>query len=148
MSPLNCTFASKKKQSRMKKQTVRIEHDLRSKSANVIWQLLSSAEGLEKWIADSVTREDNNLTLTWGEVWKVSETWTATIVEEEKLKRIRWKWVDDEDEDAFVELALDKSDITNDYTLLITDHAYDEDVEDLKDIWARNLKRLHRTTGL
>ena len=125
-----------------------MEYSLHSKSANVIWNLLSTAEGLEIWIADKVDRDGDKLVLTWGEVWKVSETWTATIVAEQKMQRLRWKWVDDEDEDAFVELAMVKSDITNDFTLLITDHAYDEDIDDLKDIWDRNLNRLHRKTGL
>ena len=132
----------------MKKQAIHIEHDLHSRSANVIWNLLSSAEGLAIWIADEVQREGNKLVLTWGEVWKISETWTATIVAEEKMRRIRGKWVDDEDQEAYVELALEKSDITNDYTLLITDHAYEEDIDDLKNIWDRNLNRLHRKTGL
>ena len=125
-----------------------MEYSLHSKSANVIWNLLSTAEGLEIWIADKVERDGNKLVLTWGEVWKVCETWTASIVREEKMQRIRWKWIDDDDEDAFVELAMAKSDITNDYTLLITDHAYEDDIDDLKDIWNRNLKRLHRKTGL
>ena len=125
-----------------------MEYSLHSKSANVIWNLLSTAEGLEIWIADKVDRDGDKLALKWGEVWKFSETWTATIVAEEKMQRIRWKWVDDEDEDAFVELAMVKSDITNDFTLLITDHAYEEDIDDLKNIWDRNLNRLHRKTGL
>jgi len=43
---------------------------------------------------------------------------------------------------------MEKSDITGDYILIITDHAWMEDVEDLKDIWYSNLEQLHNNTGL
>ena len=131
----------------MDKQKINIERELRCKSANIIWPLLSTPEGLAKWIADEVKRNDDTLTFTWGEVWRHHEIRNATIIEEEKGDHIRYAWENDEPE-AYWELRIEKSDITNDYILIITDHALPEDIDSLKDIWESNLEQLHHSTGL
>lgn len=38
----------------MGKSRIEIEHTLNSTSRNIIWQLIGTAAGLEKWLADSV----------------------------------------------------------------------------------------------
>ena len=85
----------------MKKKRINIEHNLRCKHANIIWPLLSTEAGLQKWIADEVTREGDTLSFTWGEVWSHHEIRKAKILEEAQGKRIRYGWVPDEDEEAF-----------------------------------------------
>ncbi len=61
---------------------------------------------------------------------------------------MRFKWDTDDDPDSYVELGMMKSDLTGYYTLTITDFAYEEDVESMEDLWAEDLERLHRSTGL
>ena len=131
----------------MDKQKINIEKELRCKSANIIWPLLSTPEGLAKWIADEVKRDGDTFTFTWGEVWRHHEIRNATVIEEAKGDYIRYAWENDESE-AYWELRIEKSDITNDYILIITDHALPEDVDSLEDIWESNLEQLHHTTGL
>ena len=132
----------------MKKQRLNLEYELNSNSANIIWSLISSAHGLEKWIADSVKREDDVFTFRWGEEWGHHEIRSARIVCENKLESIRMRWENEEDEDAYWQIGMEKSDITNDYILTVTDFAEDEDIESLRDIWDSNVEQLHRATGL
>jgi len=132
----------------MKKQRISIEKELRSRSANIIWPLLSTPSGLAKWIADQVEEDQETLTFTWGEVWSHHDTKKAKITETVDFSHIRFVWVEDEDPDAFWELRLHKSDITGDYILQITDYAWKEDMDDLRDIWNQNLEQLHMNTGL
>ena len=99
----------------MKKQRLNLEYELNSNSANIIWSLISSAHGLEKWIADSVKREDDVFTFRWGEEWGHHEIRSARIVCENKLESIRMRWENEEDEDAYWQIGMEKSDITNDY---------------------------------
>lgn len=132
----------------MKKQRLNLEYALRSSSPNIIWQLLSSAHGLEKWLADTVTRNGETMTFTWGEPWSHHETREAIVTEEVKQQRIRLRWIDDTDEEAFWQMEMEKSDITNDYILIVTDYAEEGDLDSLRDIWDSNLERLHRKTGL
>lgn len=48
----------------------------------------------------------------------------------------------------YLEMRMDKSDITGDYILMITDFAPDGDTDTLEDIWDANMDMLHRSTGL
>lgn len=132
----------------MSKQRIHIEKELKCKSNNIIWPLLSTPEGLKKWIADDVTRDGDRVTFTWGELWGNHEIRSAEVREESKGERIRFVWDDDDDEDAFWELGLEWSDITGDFILIITDFAYEEDMDSIYDIWDQNLEQLHMNTGL
>ena len=132
----------------MSKNKIHIEHELRSNSQSIIWHLISTAEGLSRWLADDVREDGNSLTLTWGETWSHHEIKTASVLEEARGEYIRYSWENGIDEDDFWELRIEKSDITGDYILIITDHALPEDIESLESIWESNLEQLHHTTGL
>ncbi len=132
----------------MDKYKICIERELRSKSSNLIWSLLSTSEGLGKWFADDVKLKDNTFTFTWGKVWSNHEIRSAVILKKCDYNYIRLRWTDEGYEDAFLEMRMEKSDITGDYILIITDFALDGDTETLKDIWAANLKALRRSTGI
>ncbi|MBQ6680876.1 MAG: SRPBCC domain-containing protein [Prevotella sp.] len=132
----------------MKKQKLAFEYALRSNSENIIWALISTESGLHKWIADMVESDGDSFTFTWGDPDHEHETRRATIEELVKNSHIRLRWDDDEDEEAYWEIRMVKSDLTNDYLLEITDFALAEDVESLRDIWDQNYEELHRNTGL
>jgi len=137
-----CTFAN------MKKQRLHIERELHSSSAPIIWDLISTAHGLSRWLADDIQEQDNTLIFTWGNPYDHHETRTATVIERSKFSVFRMRWNDDTDEDIFMELRMDKNDLTNDYILSITDFATAEDIDALSDIWEDNLIRLHHSSGL
>ena len=132
----------------MTKKKVYIEHVLNSSSKNLIWSLISTASGLERWMADEVTEKNGELTFRWGETWTHHDILTAYIIDKVKETSMRFKWDTDDDPDCYVELGMMKSDLTGYYTLTITDFAYEEDVESMEDLWAEDLERLHRSTGL
>ena len=127
----------------MRKQRIDIEYPLATKSFNIAWDLISTAHGLERWIADHVTEEDGVFTFTWGEPWTEHDTSKAQLIEYVK----KWEY-DEDDDDCYWEMRIDKSDLTNLLNLLITDFAEDDDVDGLKILWESNLDRLHRASGL
>ena len=132
----------------MESNKISIERELRSKSANIIWALMSTPEGLAKWLADEVTRDGDTLTFTWGNTWSHHETRTAAVIDRKDYEYIRLRWSEDEYRDTYLELRMEKSDITGDYILVITDYAPDGDTAVLEDIWDANMEALHRSTGL
>ncbi len=132
----------------MNDRILKIERELKSKSADIIWTLISTPEGMAKWIADSVRRNGNEFIFTWGNTAGKQETRTAVIIEEKKYDFIRLKWENGGDSDAIWEMKLDKGDITDDYILSVTDVAADGDIDTLEDIWNANFEVLHRNTGL
>ena len=134
----------------MGKQRIDIEYPLTTKSPNIIWEQISSAHGLERWLANHVTEDDGVFTFTWGEPWTEHDIRKALLIEYVKYDHIRLQWEDDEQEgnDAFWEMRIEKSDLTNHLNLIITDFAEDDDAEGLKILWESNLDRLHRASGL
>ena len=135
----------------MGKQRIDIEYPLTTKSHNIVWEQISSAHGLERWLADHVEESNGEFTFTWGEPWTEHDVRKAHLIEYVKYDHIRLKWEDDEadgDEDNFWEMRIEKSELTNHLNLLITDFAEDDDVDGLRILWESNLDRLHRASGL
>lgn len=132
----------------MEKHKITVEYPLEAKSPNIVWQLISTAAGLQKWIADYVTEQDDTMTFTWGEAWTEQDTKTSRVLARERNRYIRMKWDYDENEAAYWEMRIEKSELTGHLTLLITDFADDGDKQYLRDLWDDNLRRLHEISGL
>ena len=133
----------------MTKQRIDIEYPLATKSLNIAWDLISTAHGLERWIADHVTEEDGVFTFTWGEPWTEQDIRKAQLIEYVKHDHIKMKWeYDEDDDDSYWEMRVEKSELTNLLNLFITDFAEDDDADGLKILWESNLDRLHRASGL
>lgn len=100
----------------MEKSRIEIEHTLNSTSRNIIWQLIGTAAGLEKWLADSVQIDGDKAEFGWGDDWCHHEIRCATVITIDKFKRIVWRW-DDEDDTSYVEIRMERSQMTQQYTL-------------------------------
>ena len=132
----------------MGKQKIEIEYPLTTQSTNIVWEQISSAHGLERWLADHVTEEDGVFEFTWGEPWTEQDVRQAHLIEYVKYDHIRLKWDSDEEDADYWEMRIGKSDLTGYLNLLITDFADDDDADGLKILWESNLDRLHRASGL
>ena len=133
-------------------QKLTIEYPLNTRSPRIVWDMISNAAGLQKWIADKVIEEPDHetLTFTWGQPWTERDTKQSRILEKEKNSYIRMMWDYHEDTpEAYWEMRILESDETGHLTLMITDYAADDDEEaDLRGIWDEDLERLHRVSGL
>jgi len=131
-------------------QKLTIEYPLRTKSPKLVWDMISNAAGLQKWIADKVVATDDILTFTWGHPWTERDTKQSRIIDIKTFEHIRMLWdYHEETPEAYWEMRIEQSDLTGQLNLLITDYAADDDEEaDLRGIWDDNLERLHRVSGL
>ncbi len=131
-------------------QKLTIEYPLSTRSPKIVWDMISNAAGLQKWLADTVTEEDDVMTFTWGQPWTDRDTKQSRVLEKMKYEYIRLLWDYHEDTpEAKREMCNEKSDQTGELSLRITDYAADdEEAEDLRGIWDDNFERLHRVSGL
>ena len=131
-------------------QKISIDYPLSTRSPRIVWDMISNAAGLQKWLADQVTEDKDTMTFTWGHPWTERDTKQSKILEIEKNNHIRMMWDYHEDTpEAYWEMRIVESDETGHLTLLITDYAADDDeASDLRGIWDENLERLHRVSGL
>ena len=130
-------------------QKITLEYPLSTKSTRLVWDMISNAAGLQKWLADQVVEDEQSMTFTWGHPWTERDTKKSRILEKEKMNYIRMLWDYHEDTpEAYWEMKIIESDLTGMLSLLITDFAADDDEEnDLRDLWDANFERLHRVSG-
>ena len=130
-------------------QKLTLEYPLSTKSTRLVWDMISNAAGLQKWLADQVVEGEDSMTFTWGHPWTERDTKTSLILEKEKMNYIRLLWDYHEDTpEAYWEIRIAESDLTGMLSLQITDFAADDDEEeDLRGIWDDNFERLHRVSG-
>lgn len=124
-----------------------MEYPLTGRKPDLLWQLISTDHGLERWLADKVVEEDGVFHLTWGEPWGENHTMHAKIVEREKNSHLRLQWVDEEDPEVYWEIRIGQSELTEELCLYVVDYALTEDLDDLHDLWDGNLDRLHQSSG-
>ena len=132
----------------MKKQRLDVEYPLSARKPDIVWGLISTDHGLGRWIADEVEESNGNISFTWGQPWTDHHTLTAKVVEREKNSHIRFQWLEEEDPEAFWEMRIGKSELTDELCLCVIDYAPQEDIDDLRSLWDGNMERLHETSGL
>ena len=131
----------------MRKRKLELEYPLAARKPDLLWQLLSTDHGLERWLADHVSEENGIMSLTWGSPWGEHPTLRARIMERRKNSHIRLQWVDEEEPEAYWEMRLGQSELTEEMCLCVVDYALAEDLDDLHELWDGNLDRLHQSSG-
>ncbi len=113
-------------------------------SPKVLYTRLATASGLSEWFADDVLISDDTFTFLWD-----GSEQEAKLLGKKANEYVRYKWTDDEDEDAFFEFRLSKDELTSDLALIITDFADDEEEkEDNIELWDTQIQELKRILGL
>lgn len=125
-----------------------IEHPLKSTSRNIVWKLIGTADGLSRWIADSVKLEGDTITFAWGDEWRHHETRSGTIICFDRYDRIRWRWDDDCSDGTYVEIRMERSSLSDEFTLHITDFSPDDDIDWLRSVWQHNFKMFGLRNGV
>ena len=62
-------------------------------------------------------------------------------------EKIRFQWLDDEDTDYFFDLRIQFDEITKDVSLIVTDFAEDDEVEESKMLWTNQVLDLKKVLG-
>jgi uncharacterized protein YndB with AHSA1/START domain len=111
-------------------------------SPKILFKRLSTVSGLNEWFADDVTVEKDVITFHWK-----NYSQSAKMKTDNKKYFVRFDWVDEPDK--YLEFSIEKSTMSKDLTLYITDFVEDyEGEEGLRDLWDNTIKRLKRKLGL
>ena len=112
-------------------------------SPNMLYQYISSPSNLQEWFADKVNSRGKIFSFTWEGVEEKAE-----LITKKTGERIRWKWLESEDDDSFFEINIQVDPLTKDVSLIITDFAEDEDeVDEAKQLWENQIDELRHTIG-
>lgn len=120
-----------------------LEYTLNSPT-RVLFDRLSTPEGLAEWFADNVTVNGDVFTFFWAKVEA-----RARLTHLRDNKSVRFEWLDFADtETNYFEFRIVIHELTNDTALMITDHADDDEIEDAKDLWDNQISYLKKVLGL
>lgn len=108
----------------------------------MLWKLISTPSGLSEWFADDVDQRDDVYTFYWEKTPQ-----TAERIGQSQGNYIRFHWTDEPDTYYF-ELRIDKSDLTGDTVLRITDFAEPAELSSGIELWNTQIEILTRRTGL
>ena len=123
-----------------KKQKYSLEYPVRC-SPNILYEFLSTGDGLQEWFADKVSVEDDIFTFAWS-----GSEEEAEIVEFEQDRFIRFHWLNAPDTEYF-EFRIEKTEVSNQTILVIIDFAEKGEVKDQTKLWNYQVKELFHRLG-
>lgn len=123
-----------------KREQYTVEYPIRC-SPNILFEFLSSANGLQEWFADKVDSKETTFYFTWNGATDEAEQIEA--IENESV-RYRWEYYDD---DEYFEFRISRSHVTNETILQITDFADKYEVDDQKRLWDTQVVNLKHRIG-
>jgi len=111
-------------------------------SPTLLYQYISTPSGLSEWYADNVNSRGEFYTF----IWEGSEE-KAILLSKKSPERIKFRWTHDEDTEYYFELRIQVDEITKDVSLMITDYAEDDEVEEGKMLWENMISELKQVLG-
>jgi len=111
-------------------------------SPKMLFQYFSTPSGLSEWFADNVNLRGDVYTFIWDGAEE-----KAKVLQERPNEKIKYKWLEDEVENTYFEFKIQVDEITKDVSLIITDFAEEDEVEESKMFWENQIEELKHTIG-
>ena len=111
-------------------------------SEDMVFEFVSTESGLSEWFCDDVNIRDGVFTFDWdGQIQQ------AKLVKEVPPQLIRYQWLDKND-GSYFEFRIQKDELTNDISLIITDFALDKaDEVSARLLWHSQVDKLLHVLG-
>ncbi|WP_034059295.1 START-like domain-containing protein [Lacinutrix jangbogonensis] len=111
-------------------------------SPTLLYQYISTPSGLSEWYADNV----NSRGEIFKFIWDGSEE-QAKLLTKKNGERIKFRWMEDEDESYYFEIRIQVDEITKDVSIIITDFAEEDEIEEGKMLWENQISDLKQVLG-
>ena len=106
-------------------------------SPQLLYQYISTPSGLSEWFADNVNSRGELFTFIWDD----SEE-EAKLLTKKNGERAKFKWLDGNEDQSYFEIRIQVDGITKDVSLMVTDFAEDDEVEETKMLWDNQISDL------
>ena len=126
----------------MMKQKIELEYTINS-SPKILYNRISTPAGLAEWFADDININGDIFTFIWDE----SEQ-SAELLKIKENKSVRFKWIDDEDEESYFEFQIQQHELTGDVALVIVDFSDDDEADETAELWDSSIAKLKHALGI
>lgn len=110
-------------------------------SPTLLYQYISTPSGLSEWFADNVNSRGEKFTFIWDGAEE-----EAKLVRKKNGELVKFKWVENDDA-YFFEIKIVVDEITKDVSLVITDFAEEDEVDEAKMLWENQISDLKQVLG-
>ena len=111
-------------------------------SPSILYQFFTTPNCLIRWFCDEVDITGEVYKFTWEGADEIAE-----LAEDKENERIRFKWEDADSADEYLEFKFEKSPVTNETILILTDFCDDDEIDDQRQLWESQMKQLKQETG-
>ncbi|MCF7568084.1 START-like domain-containing protein [Sabulilitoribacter arenilitoris] len=113
-------------------------------SPQLLYQYISTPSGLSEWFSDNVNSRGELFTFIWDD----SEE-QAKLLSKKSGERVKFRWMADEEEGSlcYFEVRIQVDEITKDVSLMVTDFADEDEVEEAKMLWENQIADLKQVLG-
>ncbi|APY12683.1 hypothetical protein BWZ22_16280 [Seonamhaeicola sp. S2-3] len=113
-------------------------------SPQLLYQYISTPSGLSEWFSDNVNSRGELFTFIWDD----SEE-QAKLLSKKSGERVKFRWLTDEEEGAsyYFEIRIQVDEITKDVSLMITDFAEEDEIDEAKMLWENQISDLKQVLG-
>lgn len=111
-------------------------------SPAILYQFLTSPDRLVSWFCDGADITEEVYTFEWD---GSEEEWE--MIDDIQEERVRFKILDNDDENEYLEFRMYKSDITNETILELTAFADEDEIEEEMTFWENQIKKLRIVCG-
>lgn len=111
-------------------------------SPSMLYQYFATPSGLGEWFADNVNSRGEKFTFMWDGAEE-----EAKLLASKTDDRAKFHWVEDEDEDAYFEFKIQVDALTKDVSLIITDFAEEDEMDEAKMLWENQIAELKHIIG-
>jgi uncharacterized protein YndB with AHSA1/START domain len=111
-------------------------------SPSLLYQYISTPSGMSEWYADNVNSRGEFFTF----IWEGSEE-RAKLLGKKNGERIKFRWEDDIETDYYFELRIQVDEITKDVSLMVTDYADEDEIDEGKMLWDNMISNLKHILG-
>lgn len=113
-------------------------------SPRLLYQYVSTPSGLSEWYADNVNSRGEVFTF----IWDGSEE-QAKLLLKKSGERVKYRWIADEDDgnSYYFEIRIQVDEITKDVSLMVTDFAEEDEIEESKMLWENMIGSLKQVLG-
>lgn len=111
-------------------------------SPSLLYQYISTPSGLSEWYADDVNSRGELFTF----IWDGSEE-EAKLLSKKNGERVKFRWDVDDETPYYFEIRIQVDEITKDVSIMITDFAEEDEVEEGKMLWENMISELKQVLG-
>jgi uncharacterized protein YndB with AHSA1/START domain len=126
----------------IEKEKIELEFSVNS-SPGVLFFRLSDPSGLREWFADDVKLSNNIFTFIWGD-----SSMQAQITDQKEEEFIKFKWLDEDNKNSYMEFRIHIQELTEETALIITDFTEPDEKQSTIEVWEKQVSELRKVLGV